>query len=213
MRRRLRPLALAGPAGALEALLEEFPDRAPAFAALICHPHPLYGGTLHNKVVHMMSTTLADIGGVTLRFNFRGVGKSEGEFDEGEGERQDARAALGHLRERCPGVPLWMSGFSFGSWIASLAAADETDVARLILVAPPVARSDFSVLAHWEKPKLVVQGEADPVCEPDRLRPAFEGWAEPKRLVLIPGANHFFDRHLGDLSRALRENLTSPTAA
>lgn len=209
MKRRLRAFTLPGPAGPLEALLEEFPERTPAFAAVVCHPHPLYGGTLHNKVVHMVSATLADMGGVTLRFNFRGVGKSAGAYDEGAGEREDARAALRYLRERQPGAPLWMAGFSFGAGIAAAVAVEESDVDRLVLVAPPVTRADFSPLRAWSRPKLVIQGEADQVCPPDRLHPDFGAWAEPKRLILVRGANHFFDRHLGDLSRALREHLSA----
>jgi alpha/beta superfamily hydrolase len=199
---------LDGPAGPLEAILHETAGRAPRFAAVVCHPHPLYGGTMHNKVTHRVAATLQEIGGVVLRFNFRGAGRSAGIHDHGRGEQEDARAAFEELRRRAPGSPLWAAGFSFGSWVGLRAGAAAPDVERLIAVAPPVARSDFSFLGRCTTPKLVVQGEADVTCPPAELARVFPTWADPKVLVSVPGANHFFDRHLSELSQVLRENLS-----
>ncbi len=207
---RLVHLELNGPAGPLEAVLQECDSGAPAFAALVCHPHPLYGGTLHNKVVHRVASVLHDARGAALRFNFRGVGRSAGRFDRGMGELDDARIALDWLRERHPGTPLWAAGFSFGSWIAAGLGASEPDVARLILVAPPVATASFEALRASPVPKLVLQGTRDDVCPLEALEREFPSWAEPKTLLKVEGATHFFDRRLRALAEALLRAL--PTA-
>lgn len=206
---RLVALELAGPAGGLEALLQEHDDAPATSAALVCHPHPLYGGTLHNKVAHRVASTLHELGATVLRFNFRGVGKSAGRHDGGTGELEDARAALAWLRGRVPGVPLIVAGFSFGAAIAARLAAQEPDVHRLVMIAPPVAAMDLGVLAVARVPKVVVQGTADVTCPPGDLERAFPGWAEPKRLVRVEGATHFFDRLLPQLADAVREGLAS----
>ena len=207
---RLVPLTLAGPSGALEALLQEHAGQRAALAALVCHPHPLYGGTLHNKVVHRVASTLHTLGSTVLRVNFRGVGKSEGRYDNGEGELDDARAALAELRRRVPAARCWVAGFSFGSWIAARLAASAAEVERLILVAPPVSTQDFSVLRTASVPKLIIQGTADVTCRPQELAKQLPLWAEPKRLILIEGASHFFDRQLGALGEALQRELEGP---
>lgn len=204
---RLVALALPGPAGALEALFQECDGGAPRAAALVCHPHPLYGGTLHNKVVHRVAAVLHARGASTLRFNFRGVGRSAGSFDGGEGELADARAALGWLRQRVPGVPVVIAGFSFGSWVAARLAAAEPPVAALVLVGPPVASADFSPLRKLAVPKLVVQGDRDEVCPPAALEAVLPDWAAPCRLRMVEGASHFFDRRLGELGAALAGGL------
>jgi hypothetical protein len=209
---RLLPLELAGPAGPLEALLQECDAGAPALAALVCHPHPLFGGTLHNKVVHRVAATLHERGAATLRFNFRGAGRSAGHFDQGRGELEDARAALAWLRERHPGAPLLAAGFSFGAWVAARLAAAEPDVGRLVLVAPPVAQWSFEVLRRSDVPKLVLQGSEDDTCPPAALEAEFPAWAAPKRLVSIEGAGHFFDRRLAALGAALGGELALPAA-
>ncbi len=205
--RRVLGLELAGPAGRLEAVLDCGPGAPPRFAALVCHPHPLYGGTLHNKVVHKLAAALRESGGAALRLNFRGAGRSEGRFDHGRGETEDARAALDYLRARFPGAPLWAAGFSFGSWVALRAGAEERQVGKLIAVAPPVSLFDFSFLERSLAPKLIVQGERDEVCSPAQLAAVYPSWSEPKQLAIVHGANHMFDRHLTQLSRVLREYL------
>lgn len=204
---RLLPLVLDGEAGPLEALLQEREDRDHALTAVVCHPHPLYGGTLHNKVAHRIAATLHGLGAAVLRFNFRGVGRSAGTFDRGEGELADARTALACLRQRYPNARRWAAGFSFGSWVASRLAAGEPDVERLVLVAPPVHTQTFEEMRTLATPKLVVQGTADEVCRPENLERVWPSWAEPKRLVRVPGAGHFFDRQLAELAEAILAGL------
>lgn len=204
---RLLPLELPGPAGRIEALLQEREDAEPAEVALVCHPHPLYGGTLHNKVTHRVATTLFARGAAVLRFNFRGVGRSEGVHDRGRGELQDALALLDWLRRRHPRARAWAAGFSFGSWVASRVAASEPAVERLILVAPPVHTQTFEEMRTCPVAKLVLQGTADDVCRPENLARVFPTWAEPKRLELVEGASHFFDRRLVELAAALERGL------
>ena len=205
---RLVALELSGPAGPLEALLQECDGAGtPRAAALVCHPHPLHGGTMHNKVVHRVASVLHARGAATLRFNFRGVGRSAGRFDRGEGELEDARAALGWLRARLPGVPVIVAGFSFGSWVAARLAGLEPAVGTLVLVGPPVAAADFSVLRALTVPKLVVQGSRDEVCPPADLEAALPGWAPPRLLRMVEGAGHFFDRRLRELGEAVLDGL------
>lgn len=204
---RLVPLELRGAAGTLETLLQEREGEHPSVVALLCHPHPLYGGTMHNKVVHRVASTLFARGVAVLRFNFRGVGKSEGVHDRGRGEMQDALALLDWLRQRHPGAEAWAAGFSFGSWVASRAAATEPAVKRLILVAPPVHTQTFDEMRTAPVPKLVIQGTADTVCKPENLDRVFPTWAEPKRLERVEGASHFFDHKLPELSAAIEHVL------
>jgi uncharacterized protein len=203
---RLETLTLPGPAGALEAVLHRHEGASPEVAALVCHPHPLYGGTLHNKVVHRVASVLHEVGAAVLRFNFRGAGRSEGTHDEGRGELEDARAALRWLEQRYPQARAWVAGFSFGSWVAARLAASEP-VERLILISPPVQRSDFGSMRESAVPKLVLQGTADDVCSPQALEKEFPTWHDPKRLLLVPGATHFYDRQLGALGDSLRQGL------
>ena len=204
---RLVSLTLAGAAGPIEALLQEREAHDHTLTAVVCHPHPLFGGTLHNKVVHRVASTLHGLGAAVLRFNFRGVGQSAGTFDRGEGELEDAKVALEFVRERYPSARRWVAGFSFGSWVASRLATGEPDVERLILIAPPVHMQTFEELLTSPVPKLVVQGLADDVCPPANLAAVYPRWAEPKRLMKVPGASHFFDKHLSDLGRALLDGI------
>jgi alpha/beta superfamily hydrolase len=204
---RLLPLELSGPAGRIEALLQEREGGAHDVVAIVCHPHPLYGGTLHNKVTHRVASTLFARGAAVLRFNFRGVGKSEGVHDRGRGELHDSLAMLDWLRRRHPAARAWAAGFSFGSWVASRVAASEAAVKQLILVAPPVHTQTFEEMRACVVPKLVVQGTADTVCKPENLARVYPTWAEPKRLELVEGASHFFDRRLVELGAALDRGL------
>jgi alpha/beta superfamily hydrolase len=200
---RLAPVIVPGPAGSLEGLLQERDEHDHPIAAVVCHPHPLYGGTLHNKVTHRLASTLHGLGAASLRFNFRGVGGSEGTHDRGIGELEDARAALHWLRDREPKARLWIAGFSFGSWIAARLAAESPEVAAVILVAPSIRNSNFESMYTCATPKLVFQGDADTVCPPEFLEQDFPRWAPPKRKVMVSGASHFFDRRLGELAEAL----------
>lgn len=209
---RLVAVTLPGPAGQLEGVLQTRGAETPEVAAVICHPHPEYGGTLHNKVVHRAASTLLERGVAVLRFNFRGVGKSEGRFDQGAGELEDARAALAWMTERFPSARRWLAGFSFGAGIAAALVASEPGVERLVLIAPPVRRADFGLLRRLAIPKLVIQGTEDTVCPLEALEREFAYWAEPKHLIRVPGASHFFDKQLGALADALRQGLSEPAA-
>jgi len=204
---RLVPLELPGPAGRIETLLQEREHQAPPVVALVCHPHPLYGGTLNNKVTHRLATTLFARGAAVLRFNFRGVGRSEGTHDRGRGEVHDTLALLDWLRRRHPAAEAWLAGFSFGSWVASRAAAAEPAVRRLVLVAPPVHTQTFEEMRTCPVPKLVIQGTADEVCRLEVLERVYPTWAEPKRLERVEGASHFFDRRLAELAAAVTRGL------
>jgi len=165
---------LKGPAGSLEAVLDlpalRTATGAPRAAVVFAHPHPQYGGTMHTKAVYQGTKGLARIGCAVLRFNFRGVGSSEGPFGNGDGEADDFRAALNYLAARYPGVPLWAAGFSFGAWIALETGAADPRVSVLIGIAPPVVTSvsgmnyTFPRTLASRKPKFFVQGEADEVC-------------------------------------------------
>ena len=209
---RLVPATLRGPAGSLEALLQIREPPEHPIAAVVCHPHPLYGGTLNNKVVHRVASVLLEQGAAVLRFNFRGVGKSAGEFD-GEAEIEDARVALGFMRERFPAARQWLAGFSFGAWVASRLAGSEPDIERLVLVAPGVLTGSFEVLRTSSIPKLVVAGTRDEICPWSAVEREFSTWAEPKRLLKVDGATHFFDRQLGDLGKVLAQALSEPAGS
>ena len=204
---------LVGPAGRLEALLDT-PEPAPVRAAVVfAHPHPQHGGTMHTKVVFQGAKALSRIGCAVLRFNFRGVGASQGEFDRGEGEQADFRAGLDYMAARYPGVPLWAAGFSFGSWVALEVGALDDRVSVLIGIAPPVVTSvsgqDYTFDATLEstKPKFFVQGEADEVCPLEGMWQFYGRLHEPKELAVIDGASHLFDGKTQEVGEALEDLL------
>ena len=204
---------LTGPAGRLEALLDT-PEPAPVRAAVVfAHPHPQHGGTMHTKVVFQGAKALGRIGCAVLRFNFRGVGASQGEFDRGEGEQADFRAGLDYMAARYPGVPLWAAGFSFGSWVALEVGALDDRVSVLIGIAPPVVTSvsgqDYTFDATLEstKPKFFVQGEADEVCPLEGMWQFYGRLHEPKELAVIDGASHLFDGKTQEVGEALEDLL------
>src|SRR5258708_25871584 len=148
-----RNLFLEGPAGRLEAILWK-PSAQPHLAALVCHPHPLFGGTMHNKVVYQAAKSLDALSVPVLRFNFRGAGMSAGTHDRGHGEEEDVRAALDFLAAECPGVPLLVAGFSFGSWVGLRVACPDQRVRELIGLGTPLSSSEFSYLPNCVRPKL-----------------------------------------------------------
>jgi alpha/beta superfamily hydrolase len=204
---------LVGPAGHLEALLDT-PEPTPVRAAVVfAHPHPQHGGTMHTKLVFQGAKALSRIGCAVLRFNFRGVGASQGEFDRGEGEQADFRAALDFMAARYPGVPLWAAGFSFGSWVALEVGALDDRVSVLIGIAPPVVTSvsgqDYTFDATLEstKPKFFVQGEADEVCPLEGMWQFYGRLHEPKELAVIDGASHLFDGKTQEVGEALEDLL------
>jgi alpha/beta superfamily hydrolase len=203
---------LAGPAGALEALIDE-PRAAgstvPRAAVVFAHPHPEYGGTMHTKAVYQGAKGLVRIGCAVLRFNFRGVGASEGTFDEGEGEIDDYRAAIDFMHARHPKAPVWAAGFSFGSWVAMEVGAEDPRVTTLIGIAPPVKGRgyEFPGTLETEKPKYLIQGDLDELCPLKDLWAFYAKLKEPKELVVIDGANHLFDGKTVEVGEALADLL------
>jgi alpha/beta superfamily hydrolase len=201
----LAPAAfLEGPAGRLETLLEEPADGPPRYAAVVCHPHPLFGGTLHNKVVHTLAGSLRSGGAATLRFNFRGVGGSEGRHDDGVGETADTLAAVAWARSRWPSVPLLLAGFSFGAAVAIRAAA-AADPLWLISVAPAVDRVSLVDLVIPRCDWLIVQGSADEIVAPESVRSWAARVAPQARVRMLPGVGHFFHGKLHELQDCIRE--------
>jgi uncharacterized protein len=209
---------LRGPEGMLEALLDDpvQPDRRtrPKAAVVFAHPHPQFGGTMHTKAVYQGAKGLARAGCAVMRFNFRGVGRSHGTFDRGDGELEDFRAALDYMAARYPDTPLWAAGFSFGAWVALETGADDERVTALIGIAPPVASSGsgmedtFPRTLASTKPKFFVQGEADEICPLEGMWAFYGRLQEPKELVVIDAADHLFDGKTTDVGDALEE-LTS----
>jgi alpha/beta superfamily hydrolase len=201
--------------GQVEAILKEPRAGSPKGVALVLHPHPLGGGTMHNKVVFRAAAALNEAGLTVLRINFRGVGQSTGEHDEGRGELDDVRAGLDYLSQHYPGLRITVCGFSFGSWVGLQIGVNDPRVAYLIGIGTPLQKYDFSFLASCRKPLLLVHGEHDEFGDVEQLR-AFVAELEPStpvRLVVIPGAGHFFDDQLEDLKLAVSEWITEQLAA
>ncbi|HZD52130.1 MAG TPA: alpha/beta fold hydrolase [Woeseiaceae bacterium] len=193
---------IEGPGGRLEARVEIPGERKPEGVAVICHPHPLHGGSMQNKVVHTLARAFVAAGFLALRFNFRGVGESEGRFDDGSGELQDALAAAREARRRMADGPLWLAGFSFGAAIAIRAAA-ELDADGLITVAPAVAR--VAALAGPEPrcPWLVIQGDRDELVDVDGTIEWVNAMAPGPELRVFPETEHFFHGKLVELRKAV----------
>ncbi len=202
-------LFLEGPAGRLEAILWT-PVRAdsPLLAAVICHPHPLFGGTMHNKVVYNAAKTMDALGIPVLRFNFRGAGLSAGEHDKGRGEQGDVQAAVDFLVAQFPGIPLLLAGFSFGSVVGLRVGCRDARVSDLIGLGIPVNSSDFSFLADCPKPKLFVHGANDQFGAREKVEETVAALAGEKRLVVVEDADHFFVGHLGEFNTAIAAWLT-----
>ncbi len=204
---KIERLTLSGPAGNLEALLEWNPDWSPRQLAVVCHPHPLYGGSMHNKVVFRAAKAAIHLDIPTLRFNFRGVGLSEGEHADGIGERDDARAAIDYLTARFPQIPVSMMGFSFGSVVALAVGSQDPRVNSLVGIGLPANSSDFGFLEEVQKPKLVVQGTQDRFGSRENVEKVFRSMKEPKRLRFVQGADHFLNGKLHDLQLEIEDFL------
>jgi len=201
-------LSLPGPAGALELAVDYPDDDAPALplVAIICHPLPTEGGTMHNKVVTMTGRALRELGATTVRFNFRGTGESEGEFSEGPGEIEDLRAVAAWVRKQRSGQRLWLAGFSFGAYV-SLAASAEIEPGMLISIAPPAGRWDFGSIKLPTGPWLVIQGEEDEIVDPQAVYDWLDGADAQAELVRVPETGHFFHRKLMDLRGAIKNGV------
>ena len=199
----MESLFVNGPAGRLEALLEEPGDRDPVEAALVCHPHPQYGGTMHNKVVYRIARGLRRAGAVVLRFNYRGVNLSEGKYDQGAGEVEDARSALSLLLSRYPDLPFTLAGFSFGSRIALKLGCQRIGARRVIAVGFPTSVRDTSFLTGCTVPRVFVQSSQDEFGPLAEWSPLIESLPGPKQIVIIPAEDHFFDGALDPLEDAI----------
>jgi alpha/beta superfamily hydrolase len=193
----------AGPAGRLEGVLMR-PREEPVAAAVVCHAHPLHGGMMHFKPVFRAAQALQWAGLAVLRFNFRGVGRSQGTHDFGVGEREDARAALFELERRIPGVPRLLGGFSFGSVVALQVAARDPRVAGVLALGFPLERGgDTTALAAVRQPRLFVQGERDEFGPGEALRAVVASLPPPRELVVVAGADHYFTGRLDALQEAV----------
>jgi alpha/beta superfamily hydrolase len=198
-----RNFFLAGPAGRLEALLWTVPVAEPPLVAVVCHPHPLFGGTLHNKVVYQVAKALHLRGIPVLRFNFRGAGQSEGIHDRSRGEQDDVRAALDYLAAEFPYRPILLAGFSFGSLVGLRVGCADQRVSDLIGLGIPVDNSDLTYLSDCAKPKLIIQGGNDQFGSRANVGALFATLPEPKRLVIVEGADHFFTGRLETVRSAM----------
>ena len=202
---------IPGPAGLLEARLED-PVAAGAphsVIGVVCHPHPLHGGTMQNKVVHTAARAMQEAGAATVRFNFRGVGRSGGQYDEGRGEVDDALAVVEWLRQRYGADRYWLAGFSFGAAVALQAAVAGVRPQRLITIAPPVGRIIKTPIAHPRCEWLIVQGDRDELVDVNAVRDWAAGYDPAPEVLVVPGAEHFFHGKLIELrtgiARFLRE--------
>jgi uncharacterized protein len=213
---------ISGPAGRLEALIDDptadcttgrregpQPNGAirPRAAVVLAHPHPLYGGTFNTKVVYHAAKAFCRLGCPVLRFNFRGVGSSEGTFDGGTGEMADQRAALDFMATCYPETDLWSAGVSFGAWIAMAVGATDDRVSLLMGISPPVQIYDFSAVRTSAKPKFFIQGEHDEQCPLRATREFYARAVEPKELAVIDAADHLFDGKVTEVGDTIEELL------
>jgi alpha/beta superfamily hydrolase len=205
MPRRIETHFLAGAAGRIESLLEEPEDGDPIQAALVCHPHPQHGGTMHNKVVYRTARGLRRAGAVVLRFNYRGVNLSEGSYDNGVGELDDARVALAFLRERYPALPFVIAGFSFGSRIALRLAAEQPSARRVIALGFPTRYGDANQFLGNPVPRVFIQSTNDVHGPREEFEAFFERVEGGKELVWIESRDHFFVDKQQELEDAVRQ--------
>jgi alpha/beta superfamily hydrolase len=203
--RRVKKLVFPSTVGDLEGVLFCRVDEEPAAVAVFCHPHPQFGGTMHNRATYRASDALFRLGLAVLRFNFRGVGRSAGVWTGGEGEEEDAEGAISFLLERYPERPVLLAGFSFGAGVALTVGARDERVRAMIALAPSPGRRDFSFLGQSPKPKGVIQGTDDELCPLTDLLDVYPSWAQPKTMRLISGATHLFEEHIAELQNAVTD--------
>lgn len=200
-----------GPEGKLEALLATPKENNPHNAiAVVCHPHPLYEGTMHNKVTYMIAKTFTELGIPTLRFNFRGVEKSEGEYGNGIGEADDLACAVKKMQQMFPGHSLWLGGFSFGAYIA-IRTCNELNARQLVTIAPPVGSDYFQVKHPPECRWLLLQGLSDEVVDAQAVLTWCKGLHPPPDIKTFEGVGHYFHRRLPDIKNAILEHINDQT--
>ncbi|MDH5691900.1 MAG: alpha/beta hydrolase [Gammaproteobacteria bacterium] len=199
-----KPFFISGPTGQLESTAM-LPSKMEA-VAIICHPHPLYDGSMNNKVTYAIARSLRDLGAASLRFNFRGVGLSEGQYDNGEGETEDLLAVIRYVKKRAPNMPIWLAGFSFGAYI-SLKAASAVDCDRLLVVAPPVNFFNFSGISLPDCPSTVIQGNDDEVVPAEKVYQWVSDLEPSPEVIQLDGVGHFFNRRLNDLRRVIEDSF------
>ncbi len=193
-----------GPAGRIEGIIKES-DGPVSHCAIVCHPHPLYGGTMHNKVVFRIARSFQDAGFSVLRFNFRGTDLSDGKYDDGIGEQDDLRAAVKFMMDKHPDAALWIAGFSFGAAVMLRALECNEPLQAIVGAGVPFSKYDFTRITHCKKAKLFVQGQRDEFGSPDELKGWVDTLDEPKELRIITGADHFFDGHLTELQQCISD--------
>jgi alpha/beta superfamily hydrolase len=203
-------LDIPGPAGRLEGQVESEPEAGPQrLAVVVCHPHPRYGGTMRNKVVHHLARGARRAGAVVLRFNFRGVGRSSGDYDQGIGEQDDFRAALTYMREQYPGLPLVAAGFSFGARVSLEGSCSDPRVERVLAAGLPAGSGDYGFLARCSRPKHFLHSTHDQYGSREQMEAVYGLAAEPKELRWIEASDHFFQGGLDQLEEAVRAILAS----
>ncbi len=207
---RILHVNIPTPSGYLEGILKAVEEVSqPSYVGLVCHPHPLYGGTMHNKVVFKTAQVLQMLNIPTLRFNFRGVGHSTGTYDEGRGEMDDVRYALEFLSRRYPGIPVLIAGFSFGSWVGLRVAAADDRVQAMIGLGVPARSFDGNTLQGCHKPKLFIHGSEDDIAPYAQAEQWFEQVPAPKSMIVVQEADHFFQNRLEELQRIIIEFVRS----
>jgi hypothetical protein len=198
---------IKGQAGKIEILTSMPTSTSKPIIGVICHPHPLFGGTMHNKVVYTIARAFKEMGMPTVRFNFRGVGTSEGQYDEGNGETDDLMSVLKWVQQVQPQAQIWLAGFSFGSYVAAR-AADLWPARQLISVAPPVVNFNFAELPMIKCPWLIVQGDADEIVDPNAVFAWIDHLPQAPEVIRMQGASHFFHGQLIELRQALISALS-----
>lgn len=198
----MKTCQFSGQAGLLEALFEH-PNQHPRAVVVFGHPHPQHGGNMHNKVVYRASKTFLELGCAVLRFNFRGVGKSNGQWDKGRGERNDFLSALDFAAITYPDTDMWSAGFSFGAWLALSCGVSDSRVSQVLAIAPPAGRYDLTEVLTSRKPTHFIHGERDETVPIGELRKFYEQVPTPKTLTAIDAANHLFENRVGEVAAAI----------
>jgi len=208
IQKKIATQLISGPAGNLEVLLSEsaVPNKDTRAMGIVCHPHPLFGGTMHNKVVTTLAKAFQQIGLTTVRFNFRGVGKSAGEFDAGKGELEDLLAVIDWLRKEHAAKMFWLAGFSFGAYVAAQAAVRQ-HFERLVLVAPPVVNFPMVTLPPIQSPWILAQGEKDDIVNAEEVFTWAQGREPQPTILKFPEAGHFFHGQLTELRTRIEAAL------